>query len=214
LALRTEIVSVASVDEVGPEDSRDLNQLPHSDRRDLARLSSFSSVFIEISDTWRAFFRHKTSLNGVGGTSIVVALGTLGVSGGKFPVSSEKFWSIQSILNPYGRVCVVYEVDFAPIEGKVLFDGSPSERVLVPNGKHLARKAYWKGYFTPSLGQSAFALDVPPLVWPVLRLPDGLKTPRSEIPDSIEPVCGSQVPIQTAKLQCRVQDFTERDGTH
>jgi len=214
LALRTEIVSVASVDEIGPEDSGDLNHLPHSDRRDLARLRIFSSVFIEISDAWRAFLGHKTSLNGVGGTSIVVTLGTLGVSGGRFPVGSEKFWGIDTIFDPNDGIGVVNEVDIAIVQREVLLDCRPRKGVFVPNGQNLACKALWKRYFTPSIGQYAVALGVSPVVRPVLGLPDGLEPPRSEVPYSIEPVGGGQVPVQTAHLKGGVQDFAEGDGTH
>jgi len=214
LALRTEIVSVASVDEVGPEESRDLNQLPHSDRRDLARLSSFSSVFIEISDARRTFFRHKTSLNGVGGTSIVVALGTFGVGGGRFPVSAEEFWGIDTIFHPNDGIGVVDEVNIAIVQREVFLDCRPCKGVFVPNGQNLACKAYWERNFTPSIGQHAVAFDVSPVVWPVLRLPDGLEPPRGEVPHSVEPVSGGQIPVQTAHLECGVQNFTERDGTH
>jgi len=199
LALRPLVVGMNTMDKIRRKKPWDRDFFPDANRRDLARLRSSSNINEEIAHRGRSLLRYKTRLSRVSGPNIVVDLCTRGIGGSRGPWLTEKSWCIGAMLYPNVKIDVVSEVNVITIEVKVLLDGIVGKGVFVPDGNDLPDIG-WKGDFAAFIDQSGRTLGVPLEVWPVLRLPNSLKTPRGEVSDSFEAVKGSEVSVQTAHL--------------
>jgi hypothetical protein len=213
VALRPLVVGMNTMDKKRRKKPWDRDFFPDAKRRDLARLRSSSNINVEIAHRGRSLLRYKTRLSRVSGTNIVVDLCPRGIGGSRGPWLTKKSWCIGAMLYPDVKIDVVSEVDFISVEVKVLLDGIVGKWVFVPDGNDLPDIG-WKGDFTSFIDQSGRTLGVTLEVWPVLRLPNSLETPRGKVSYSFEAVKGGEISVQTAHLKGGVEDFTEIGGPH